>query len=240
MPGFCIYAGELINQLKLIELLQSYETQSEIMLAGNSYQLLDKILNFSINSEGTIKFDYQWDEPQKYNYRGETKYLVRTYYLHTRIVLIDHLYILLEKRYGYKNVSIKLSQMLYASPNRILTAYILSDLIKDIELRDSSLVENEWFEKVSSKDQAVGVYGKLNEIRDDGSRGYSELHERFMNRDRTASRFLSMSREARIYISAKKSSVTLRGLNGADISLNDVEIYIRDFILPRVIIRSSS
>jgi hypothetical protein len=241
MPGFCIYAGELVEQQRLTEVLKDYESKKTKRAGDRSYELLEKIIYFTVKENKTIQFTYQWDEIRTHNFRGEIQYTIRTYYLNARIVTYNsHLYFMVENKRNAKTVLNKLAKILYKSTERILTAHIVSDVIKDIEIEDSSRVENEWYKKVSSRDMAVGIYGLLDEKQEDGKRGSSEVHNTFKNREKTASIYLSESTGARVYISAKKSSVTLRGIEGANISLDDVEKYISNNVLPEIVIESTS
>ncbi len=215
--------------------------QTKTKKAGNqSQELLEEIKYFVIKENGTIQFVYQWDEIRTHNYRGNIEYTVRTYYLNARIVTYNnHLYFMVENKRNAKTVLNKLARILYKSTERILIARIVSDVIKDIEIEDSFRVENEWYKKVSSKDTAVGIYGLLDEKQKDGKRGSSEYHDTFKNREKTASIYLSESTGARVYISAKKSSVTLRGIEGTNISLDNVEKYISDNVLPEIVVEST-
>ena len=147
---------------------------------------------------------------------------------------------MVENKRNAKTVLNKLAKILYESTKRILTARIVSDVIKDIEIKDSSRVENEWYKKVSSKDTAIGIYGLLDEKQKDGKRGSSQVHDAFKTREKTASIYLSESTVARVYISAKKSSVTLRGVEGTNISLDNVEKYISDNVLSKIVIESAN
>lgn len=242
--GFCIFAGELINQPTLTGLLQNHQEIHSIVFGTESLELLQKVTSFSLRQDGSIQFLYQWDEPLSYNYRGETRHVVRTFNFSIRIITGEHyLYFLVEK---YADISksreamVRLSKLIYGPTQRILNAYIDSDLIKQIEGQDSQKVEVVWFRGVSSLDKAVGLFGELDIRREDGTRGHSEEHRRLKNREQTSSQFLSYSRpNVRIYISANKNSVSLRAPRDANIGLNDVEQYIRHKILPRIIVASS-
>ena len=110
---------------------------------------------------------------------------------------------------------------------------------KELELKDSEKVENKWFKRVSSLDKAVGIYGELDTKNADGTRGQSEVNRTFRKRDQTASRYVSHSNGARVYISASKSSVTLRPIGDSRVGLDDVEQYIRNMILPGIVVDSS-
>lgn len=205
--------------------------------------MLSEISNFSVRQDGVIQFMYSWDEPLTYNYRGTTKHVAKTSNLNVRIITSDtYLYFLVEKHIQYtksKDVLVDISTVIYNPDERIMNAYIISDLIKEIEVQDSNKVENKWFRAVSSLDKSVGIYGELDTRNSDGSRGQSEVNRTFRNREQTASRFLSRSRsDVRVYISANKSSVTLRPIGEARVGLDDVEQYIRNFILPRIQIDS--
>jgi hypothetical protein len=188
---------------------------------------------------------YSWDEPLAYNYRGITKHVAKTSNLNVRIITSNsYLYFLVEKHIQHtksKDVLVDISTVIYSSEERIMNAYIVSDLIKELEIQDSNKVENKWFRAVSSLDKAVGIYGDLDTRNSDGTRGQSEVNRTFRNREQTASRFLSRSRSGvRVYISAKKSSITLRPIGEARVGLDDVEQYIRNFVLPRIQIDSGS
>lgn len=241
MPGFCIYAGELINQSTLTNLLQNYEQIDPITIEDETLDQLHKVSGFNIRQDGTMQFIYQWDEPLSYNHRGETRRVIRTFNLNVRIITGDHsLYFLVEKDVKSKQVLVELSKIIYNSTERILNASIASDLIKSIELRDAQKSENKWFRATSSLDKAVGLFGDLEIKNADGTHGESEANRAFRNREQTASRFLSQSRtEVRVYISANKSSVTLKSKTEINVGLDDVERYIRNFVLPGLIIESS-
>lgn len=187
---------------------------------------------------------YSWDEPLHYNYRGTIKHAAKTSSLNVRIITGgSHLYFLVEKDTKYnksKDVLVDISGVIYTSEERIMNAYIVSSLIKELEARDSDRVENKWFRAVSSLDKAVGIYGELDTRNADGTRGQSEVNRTFRNRDQTASRFISRSNGGRVYISASKSSVTIRPIGNSRVSLDDVEQYIRDMILPGIVVDSSS
>jgi hypothetical protein len=202
--------------------------------------LLSEITNFLVRQDGVIQFMYSWDEPLHYNYRGVIKHVAKTSNLNVRIITSDdHLYFLVEKAVKYnksKDVLIEISKMIYSSEERIMNAYIVSDLIKELEAQDSEKIENKWFRAVSSLDKAIGIYGDLDTRNTDGTRGLSEVNRRFRNREQTATRFLSRTQaDVRVYISAKKSSVTLRPVGEARVGLDDVEQYVRSMILPRIV-----
>lgn len=241
MPGFCIYAGELISQPTLANLLRDYEQIDPITIEDEPLDQLRKVAGFNIRPDGTIQFMYQWDEPLSYNHRGETKRVIRTFNLNVRIITWDRsLYFLVEKDAKSKQVLVELAKIIYNSTERILNASIASDLIKDIELRDAYKAENKWFRATSSLDKAVGLFGDLYVKNADGTHGQSEANRAFRNREQTASRFLSQSRtEVRVYVSAKKSSVTLKSKTETNVGLDDVEQYIRNFVLPGMVIESS-
>jgi len=215
------------------------------MFDDGSLELLSEISAFSVRQDGVIQFMYSWDEPLAYNYRGAKKHVAKTSNLNVRIIASNsYLYFLVEKHIQYtksKDVLMDISTIIYSSDERIMNAYIVSDLIKDLEIQDSNKVENKWFRSVSSLDKAVGIYGELDTRNSDGTRGQSEVNRTFRNREQTASRFLSRSRSGvRVYISANKSSITLRPIGEARVGLDDVEQYIRSFILPRIQIDSGS
>ena len=243
MPGFCIYAGEMVNQPTLTEMLQNHTRSASISFGAETLDLLSRVTDFSLRPDGVMQFMYQWDEPLSYNYRGRIEHVVRTFNLNVRIVTGDHhLYFLVEKdvKYGKsRDVMIELAKIIYNSTRRILNAYIVSDLIKQIEGQDSMKLETEWFRAVSSLDKAIGIFGELDTRNDDGTRGLSETHRRYKNREKTASTFLSYSKNGvRVYISANKSSVTLKAPSEVNVSLNDVEQYVRALILPKIVVES--
>jgi len=186
---------------------------------------------------------YQWDEPMQYNYHGTAKHVAKTSYLNVRIIINgdQNLYFLVEKDARSNNVLINISGIIYSSEERVMNASIVSDLIKSIEKQDSDKVENKWFRATSALDKAVGLYGELSVRKADGKYGESVANKTFSKREQTATRFISRSLiGARIYISAKKSSVTIRSTGKSDIGLNEVESYIRDMILPSIVLELSS
>ena len=243
MPGFCIYAGELKSQASLVNLLQDYEDIKYITFNDENIELLSKISNMIVRPDGVIQFMYSWDEPLHYDYRGTIKHTARTSSLNVRIITgRSHLYFLVEKDTKYnksKKVLVDISKVIYTSEERIMNAYIVSSLIKELELKNSEKMENKWFKRVSSLDKAVGIYGELDTKNADGTRGQSEVNRTFRKRDQTASRYVSHSNGARVYISASKSSVTLRPIGDSRVGLDDVEQYIRNMILPGIVVDSS-
>jgi len=223
--------------------LQNYEHKKPIAFDDGDLELLYKITGFSIRNDGVIQFRYQWDEPLHYNHHGTTKHVAKTSHLNVRIITGDHnLYFLVEKdviHANSKKVLSDISGIIYNPEERLMNAYIVSDLIKNLELQDSDKVENKWFKSTSTFDKAVGIYGELDVRKADGSRGQSEANRTFSTRDQTATQFLSRSLPGtRIYISAKKSSVTIRAGTDIRIGLDGVEYYIRDNILPHIVLES--
>jgi len=139
-------------------LLQDHRVTKPAAFDDGNLELLSEITNFSVRHDGVIQFMYSWDEPLSYNYRGSIKHVAKTSNINVRIITSDnHLYFLVEKDVKYnksKDVLVEISKIIYNSEERMMNAYIVSDLIKELEAQDSEKIENKWFRAVSSLDKS--------------------------------------------------------------------------------------
>lgn len=231
MSGFSIFMGESLDRKTLKKKLENFLEIKEI----EGTELKDNIERFEVKSNGTICFDYKWDRRIPLTFRGETRFGEITSALHVRIVPYKNtLFYLIEKKRDteIKYVVEKLSQILYENQYMISKIPLTSEIIKEIEDRDSRELRGEALEGLSDRDKSMLLYGTLEIKSDDGTTSPSMMHEMYRGNPKHYSNFVSFSYGTSVYISGKKGknkSVTLRGMD-----FNTVESYIRDFILPRL------
>lgn len=230
MAGFYIYAGALVSETDLQNKLSNYSQNKSVAFEGSTV-LKDNVDSFQIKQDGSIMFNYYWDERIPYIFRGETKYRDQTFYLNTRIIRMNGRMFYLIQKFGRPNYMVgKLSEIIYGESKKIAPANITSDVIKQIENEDFRVIMGEFFTEINDRDHAIGAYGTLRTKEENGSTSSSEVHETFENNPKHYSSFTSLSTGFIVYVSGKKASLTLKGTE----DYNAVESYIKNFILPKI------
>jgi hypothetical protein len=230
MAGFYIYTGALVSETDLRTKLSNYSQNKSVAFEGSTI-LKDNVDSFQIKPDGSIFFNYYWDERIPYTFRGETKYRDQTFYLNIRIIRMNGRLFYLIQKFGTPSYMVsKLSEIIYGEPKKIAPITITSDAIKQIENEDFRVIVGEFFTNISDRDHAMGLYGTLRTKEENGSTSSSEAHETFENNPKYYTSFTSLSTGFMVYISGKKASLTLKGTE----DYNAVESYIKNFILTKI------
>ncbi len=231
MAGFYIYAGASVSETDLREKLSNYSQNKSVAFEGSTV-LRDNVDSFQIKQDGSISFNYYWDERIPYTFRGETKYRDQTFNLNVRIIRMNGLFYLIQKLGNMRTNYLvgKLSEIIYSEPKKITPVEITSEIIKQIERDDYRVITGEFFTGISDRDHAVGIYGALARREENGSTSSSDTHETFENNPKYYTNFTSLSTGFIVYISGKKASLTLKGTE----DYNAVESYKRSFILSKI------
>lgn len=243
MPGFSIYAGDLVSEEELKASLQNYVNTKELIVAGKTIELIDRTSSYHLKENGTISFIYQWDKRIGFQYRGDTIYQTRTFSIFIRIIRnARNMFFLLQiiKDTSHTDVIKELKKIIYNAKKDIKHINISSLAINQIETEDSRITSGEAYRGLSARDKTMVLFGSLNERQDNGSFNGSEMHDIYNSHEKSYAQFLSLSRGCVVYISGKKSSVSLKNTKETQITLDDVENYIVDFIIPRIALESSS
>lgn len=243
MPGFSIYAGDLVSEAELGSSLQKYSNTKELKVAGETIELVDSVSSYHVKDNGVISFIYQYDKRVSFPYRENTIFQTKTFSVFIRIIRTEkHLFFLLQIVQGasHSEVLKELMRIIYKGKKRHKDINISSLAINQIEKEDSRITSGEAYRGLSARDKTMVLFGTLNERLDNGSFNGSEIHEIYNSSDKSYAKFLSLTRGSIVYISGKKSSVSLKNTKETHVTLDDVESYIIDFILPRIVVESST
>jgi hypothetical protein len=243
MPGFSIYVGDLVSGERLRTVLENYSNTREVESAGETIDLIDKVISYRVKETGIISFIYQYDKRTNFQFRDETVFQTRTFSVAARIIRgASQLFFLLEIVRGasHSEVLKELFRVIYGDGKKHRDINISSLSINQIENEDSRIISGEAYRGLSARDKTMLLFGTLSARLDDGSRDHSEIHEIYNSGDKTYTNFLSLTRGCFVYISGKKSSVSLKNTKDTHVTLDDVERYIIDFIIPRISVDSGS
>jgi hypothetical protein len=242
MPGFSIFSGDLVSEEALKASLQNYSNTKELTVGDQTIELIDRISSYHLKENRTISFIYHWDKRMGYQYRGETKFQTRTFSIFIRILRNErNMFFLLQIIQGTSHTDVikELRNIIYKGKKDIKHIDISSLAINQIETEDSRITSGEAYRGLSPRDKTMVLFGSLNERLDNGSFNGSEMHDIYNSHEKSYAQFLSLSRGCVVYISGKKSSVSLKDTKETHITLDDVEDYIVDFIIPRIAPKSS-
>ena len=212
-------------------------------MAGKTIGLIDRVSGYRVKENGIISFIYHYDKRVSFQYRDETIFQTRTFSVFVRIIRTErNLFFLLQIVRGASHPEVLkvLIRLIYKGKKRHKDINISSLAINQIETEDSRITSGEAYSGLSARDKTMVLFGTLNERLDNGSFDGSEIHEIYNTRDKSYTQFLSLTRGCIVYISGKKSSVSLKNTKETHVTLDDVENYIIDFILPRVVVESNA
>jgi len=233
MPGVYIYTGDAVSESNLKQKLENYRNETEFDYDGEKGKLIDQVHDFSTHNNNLVCCRYSYDARIPYEYQGQTKFRTQTFDIHVKIILGDTVFYLIEKVKGSR-VSItaqKISQLVYGQPKTIIALSLEPQLITEIESEDYRYLHGEGLKHITAKDSMMMLYGALAIRNDDGSEELSDTHQAYEQEDKGYTQYESLSTGFTVYLSAKKSTLTLTG-NGAN--LDEVEKYFRSFIFPRI------
>lgn len=233
MPGIYIYTGSFVSENQLRLRLGNYRNETEFDYDGEQGRLIDQIHDFAVQNNNSICCGYSYDARISYEHQGQIKYRTQTFNVNIRIILGDTVFYLIEKVKGSKAsiTAQKVSQLVYGQPRVILALSLEPQLITDIESEDYRYLHGEGLKHITAKDSMMMLYGVLAIRNDDGSEELSDTHQTYQREDKGYTQFESLSTGFTVYLSSKKSTLTLTG-NGAN--LDEVEKYFRRFILPKL------
>jgi len=233
MPGFSIYSGDIRSDAQLSERLNGYTFTKDLVENGDHYGLTDEVQNFEVRRDGTIQFTYSSDARASFHFRGRARSFTRTNEVNVRIIRSNTLIYLWELVNGVKpsEIATKMSTLIYDRTSAITKVKITSDVIKEIESRDYRKISAEGFFDLTDRDSLLVAYGNLAIRQENGSEDFSEVHSRYRNKSKGYTRFKSMSTGSEVFISAKKSSLSMKGPR---LSLNNVERYIKSNLIDRL------
>jgi len=231
MSGFCIFQSNLLDVSTIKNKLEKFSEEKEI----EEISLKENVNHFEIKTNGTIIFDYLWDNRYSFPYRGETEFVLATKKINVRIIpQSNNLIFLIEKKSDsdIRYVIQKISYILYNDESHIERIELTPNIIRQIEDEDFRLLRGEGLTDVSDRDRTLLLYGSLKIRGEDGNISSSSTHEQFEENSKPYSQFLSMTYSSTVYLSGKErknKSVTLRGAD-----LDTVESYIREHVLPKL------
>jgi len=233
MPGFSIYAGRLIPESALIEQLEQYRNVQLVNGDGTRTQMIEEIKDLIQRDDGTLQFTYSFDQREPYNEHGLTRFVTKTYDLEIRVLRQQMLIYLVSKVRGVKMSEIlqKISYLIYGNAKTIFKAGISSDAIVFTEQRDYRKISAEGFLNVTDRDSMLVGYGNLAVRQDTGEEEFSDFHSTYGGEKKGYTRYKSITTDYEVFISAKQSSLTLRGEHA---TLDEVERYISVHLIPQL------
>jgi hypothetical protein len=236
MPSLCIYAGEPVGESVIESSLQNYRKLETREIGDEPKEFLDEVSHFEIKRNGDFHFIYQWDDSVPYEFRNDgMNYFIKTHYCDVRIIKTDKLYFLIDNKDQKTHpVAVKLSTIIYKSSKKILPVRLSSQLIKNIESLDSINVTGARFDGINARDKHISITGLLSRKLQNGSRDYSDMHRTYGDKPQSRTKFLSASTNVMVGINKTQSRVTLMKVGDLIPSLDDVESYIKEIILPMI------
>lgn len=235
MAGFYIYYGNPIPEQRILDAVNGYSLEDNREYNGQAFTLLEAVNNFAVRDDGSMCFDFSFDERLPYRYRDETYYRVQTYKANIRLIRMDVIFYLVENvKVSPSKFTNRISRLIYGNTKHIELAPITSDIIGTIQQLDYSTLHGESLKNISDRDNTVMIYGALAHRNDDGEEEFSIAHQRYLNEDRGYIHYTSISVGHQVRISENKGTLSLAGRGDLEATLDDVEIYIRNFLLPEI------
>ncbi len=236
MAGFYIYYGNLIPEQRILNEVNGYHQEDNKEYDGQAFTLLETVSNFAVRDNGTICFNFSFDERIPYRYRDETLYRVQTYKANVRLIRLNGVifYLIENVKIAPHKFTDRISRIIYGNGDHIQLAPINSEIIEIIERNDYSVLHGEALKNVSEKDNTLMIYGDLAHKNDDGNEEYSVTHQRYINEEKGYVHYTSISVGHQVRVSEKKGTLSLTGRRDLEATLDDVEIYIRNFLLPEI------
>lgn len=235
MAGFYVFYGNLIPEERILNTINGYYMEENRDYDGQAFTLLEAVHNLAVRDNGTICFEFSFDERLPYRYRDQTLYRIQTYKANIRLIRTEVIFYLVENvKVSPSKFTNRISRLIYGNDAHIELTTINSDIIRTIQQRDYSTLHGEALKNISDRDNTMMIYGALAYRNDDGGEEYSVAHQRYLNEDRGYIHFTSTSVGHQVRISEKKGTLSLTGRGDLEATLDDVETYIRNFLLPEI------
>lgn len=236
MAGFYIYYGNSIPEQRILNAVNGYYQEDNREYDGQAFTLLETVNNFAVRDNDSICFDFSFDERIPYRYRDETLYRIQTYKANIRLIRMNGVifYLIENVKVAPHKFTNRISRIVYGNEDHIQLAPINSEIIERIERNDYSVLHGEALKNVSDRDNTVMVYGNLAQKNEDGEEEYSVTHQRYLDNEKGYVHYTSTSVGHQVRVSEKKGTLSLTGRKDLEATLDDVEIYIRNFLLPEI------